>query len=752
MKADMGKAVIEPSSDALAPELLARFFAKPNLFALIPLDGENTRAIYDGLIQAIEHFKTGANDRPVLLPMILAGDNCVTWAAISTTERMHRAVEAELRAFVGPTYVAELFHDDPANASKAIRGALDAKWPHVLLLRSTKESRNPLIAQLWATRWRMWEWQPPRPVLELRSFAQLRASFDRALLARNERAAMDTMAALRQAHGLSAENRAFLEVRLAAAFGRWQDIVEHDQWAQLLQLRLPPETYGDLWEALFEVHLRQFELTGQLTSLVNAFERKVQVLASPLLRTIGSSRRPAALKAFVLNELCQSKPSLELLKSLLGQLEDQAFGPCSDSVRAALDHLQPNRLMETALGEMEKERYEQAIAMLWPMEDTLEVLTGLLRCAREIDDPTRSEETLSRLDASSFSSELRRSRPRLVEAVERASAKRISASTAVAISFAQTELPETPVTTQTESSDEGIVAWWREIAHADGRVLLDQPVLMDQLIAEIEAGAIEEGARFELLLPVWFEWLVDRTIPTARLIRVYTAFIEGLFARNQLGDSELELIRRATVHLLRAGPRPDQYRDAVNRLVDVFQEVRSPNALDWALDIADGLSSNPCRDEATRHRWLGVVIDVAQQKRDRMKPIQRALLKLLAKESGVDLAGRFDEPKGSKGVEAPVGLRVLIYSLDEQANQRAAITLQEVLGDCRIESNADDSCTKRLHSSARNSDVVAFVSSVATHAAFFCIKGAIKSSDSLLQVSGSGTTRIVQSVLDRVQH
>ena len=750
MKADRGNVVNESSSKLHAQELLSRFFVAPNQFSLTSPDGEGTRVVFDGLADAIEHFKTGVNDRPVLLPMLVEGDSCVTWVALCFDERMHRAMVAEMRAFMGPTYVTELFHDDQAVASEAARSALSSDWSHVVLMRSSKESYNTRVSQLWATRWKMWDWQPARPSLELRSFAQMRASFDRALLARNERAALDAMAALRHSQGLSAENRAFLEIRLAAAFGRWQDIVEHDQWVQVLQLRLPPETYGDVWEALYEVHLRQFELAGQLGPLVAAFDREVRVIAAPLLRAMGSSRRPAALKCFILNELCQSEPSQALLESLLKQLEPLAFGPCSDEVRGILDSPKNKQEFDAALVEIDRERYEQALAMLWPMDDSPEVLTAILRCAREVSDPARSRDTLNRLRATSFESELRQLRPRLIDAVERATVGQISIGTAVSVAIAEPVLLETTEESKVEASNNAIVDWWREIAHADGRVLLEQPRLMEQLISEIEAGAIEEGPRFELLLPVWFEWLVDRTDPMARLISVYVSFIEGLFARNQLGDSELEMMRLAITHLVRAGPRPDQYRDAVNRLVDIFREVRSPSALDWALDIADCLSCNPCRDEEARQLWLGVVFDAAYQGQERLRPTQRALLRLLARESEIELAGRFEEAVSGNAAEVPAGKRVLIYSLDEQANQRAVLTLQELLSDSRVESNADDSCTKRLHNSARSAQVVAFVSSVATHAAFFCIKGAIKSSDSLLQVPGSGTTRIVQSVLDRL--
>lgn len=734
-----------PDSSAYQ-RLIARYFESPN-----QLSPTTSNRITEALLDAIERFERGPHDRPVLLPMLLGSAASAAWAVVCTDERQLRTVDAELNAFLGPTYVERLAFNDASDEALAIRRALDDKWPHVLLLRSTSHARNAQVAQLWATRWKLWNWQPDRPTLELRSFAQLRAAFDRALLAHNEQAAIDAMAALRQSHGLSAENRIFLEIRLAAAFERWDNILEHSHWAQLLQLRLPPETYGDLWDALYEGHLRQHELTGRIDLLVGAFDRDVRVTAAPLLRSLGSSKRPAALKAFVLNELSQAKPSLELLTDLLSRLPPDAFGTCTQDVRDSVDRLHPNHQVDVAIAEMDKERYEQAYAMLWPLDDSTEVLSALLRCAREIDDPRRAQDVLHRLDACSCATELRDLRPRLIEAVERIAAQSISVLEAISPTQ---KAPGSSTTSSAnlppDSGEPSIIAWWRETARSDGKVLVDQPDLMDRLIAQIESGAIEGGPQFEALLPMWFEWLIDRTPPMASLMPVYKAFIEGLFAFNQLGDSELELIRRTTVHLLRGGPKPDQYKDHLDRLIDIFQEVRSPNALDWGLDISDALSCHPCRDTDARQRWLSVLVAAALQHRDRLTTAQLTLLRLIARDACIDLGPQLERAEPTSSAELPSGLRILIYSLDEQANQRAALTLQVVLTTCRIDVNADQSCSKRLHNAAKNADVVAFVSSVATHAAFFCIKDAISSSDVLLQVPGSGTSRIVQSVLSQV--
>jgi len=45
-----------------------------------------------------------------------------------------------------------------------------------------------------------------------------------------------------------------------------------------------------------------------------------------------------------------------------------------------------------------------------------------------------------------------------------------------------------------------------------------------------------------------------------------------------------------------------------------------------------------------------------------------------------------------------------------------------------------------------------FVSGVATHQAFYCIKAALRSDADLLQVEGTGTTRIVERVILQSQY
>lgn len=734
-----------------ARALLQRFFAAPNKYALQSSGRQGALPLPDELRPALERFSAGHCDRPLLMPMLVTGDDRVTWVACSHEERAHRTLESELSAFVGPTFCHLVRVTDEGTAERAVSTALADASVHALLLRSNVATCNVRVAQLWGTYWRLLEWQPPRPSIDLRSFAQLRAAFDRALLAQNERAAIEAMTALCDIHGLTAENRAFLEIRMAAAFGRWEQILAHRQLSQVLQLRLPPETYGDLWDALYEVHLRPLESQGHLPPLLERFEDDVQTLAAPLLRTRGSSRRPAALKGLVLCELSQPQPSHALIADLLGQLDAGAFGASSLAVAERVRALQPRSGLEIAHNEMDLERYEQAYALLLALSASFEVLTSLLRCAREIDDPQRAFESMQRLEGSSVAAQMRQQRPKLVGDLQALAARRLTAEDAMAA--VRAPAPDQTAVPAEVTLSVDVVTWWRETARSEPNELLMHPGLVDRLIEELEASALEGDARLDTLLPIWFEWVVERTVPNSRLLRVYKAFVEALYVRDQLGNTELELMRRAALHLLHAGPRPEDYRTLIDLLAGVFGQVRSPQALDWVLDICDALATAPCRDEAARVRWMTLAIAAAEERRDRLLPVQRTLLRLLAKELAIDLQGRFNEPStATTSAHSAPALRILIYSLDAPANQRAAAALRELLPICRIDTNEDEACTPRLHNHARAADYVAFVSTVATHPAFYCIKGAIKDACALIQIRGSGTTRIVGDTLEAVRN
>lgn len=726
--------------------LLRRFFSVPNLYTP---PGASAAApaltVPPALHDALRRFARGHGERPLLLPYRGAGDDRVRWYACAHDDTACRTLRAELDAFIGPSFAE--FDDSGAAAwaaPDAVRDALMDAGLRVVRLRCSRPEFDERVASRWQAYWQLLERQPKRAELEVRSFAQLRAVFDRALVARNEPDALAAVAALRDVHGLSGENRAFLEIRLAAAFGRWEQILAHPRLAELMQLRLPPETYGDIWEALYEVHLRVLETSASAAHLIRAFADDVQGLAGPLLKGRGRSRRPAALKSLLLDALAQPAPQVALCRELLDAVGPRAFGPATPGIEALVAALAPPRSdFDAALREMDQERYEQAWVLLWPLPDEARVFATLLRCAKEIADPVRAADVLARLDATgaAIADAVRQARARLLRDVEHLAR----------------EVPPATLPIQAETAMEqqatDIVAYWREIAGAGSTAILDtQPGLTAELQAALETHALEESPVLDALFPVWFEWLVGKCTPESRLIDVYQAFIETLFLRDRFGETELELVRLAALHLVRASPTPSQYQRLMDRLIEVFNTARSPIAARWALELTDGLMAVPCRSEEALIRWRSIIFDAADEMRSRLGPVQRTLLRILAAESRYELADPIDPPQTEHPTLAvEMAKRVLIYSLDKHAIERAAMALKDLFPQGRFDTNDDETCTPRLKSSISMADWVVFVSTVATHQAFFCIKAAIRQNTELLQVQGSGTTRIIECVTNKIR-
>lgn len=150
-----------------------------------------------------------------------------------------------------------------------------------------------------------------------------------------------------------------------------------------------------------------------------------------------------------------------------------------------------------------------------------------------------------------------------------------------------------------------------------------------------------------------------------------------------------------------------------------------------------------------RARWFSVTQQICIEYAGRLRPTHRAMLELLSKEAGLALPALPTLSLQSPNDTAPEGLsaRILVYSLDGGAVQRAVQVLRDMYPQATVDSNGDEVCTPRLRSASGSADWIVFVSAVATHQAFFCIKAALRHDAKLLQVEGTGTTRIVERVV-----
>jgi hypothetical protein len=654
---------------------------------------------------------------------------------------MARALQEEMRSFLGPSFVTEqpvgrVRDEADQHALPLIEGA---GW-HAIRL----DARDVHIDHVVLRQWRLYDElvrrRPRAPTYVPSSFHQLRSSFDRALLARNELGARAAITSLRERFGISAENRRFLEIRLFAAFERWDKIAEDPLLPQLLHLQLPIETYGDVMEALYRVHVQAYEAGASLPLLLEQFNEAVAGPARSLFRTRRNSRRPAVLKAFVLYELSQVDSQPAVYESLLNELPRGAFGDIDGLLRDTYARRAQTNGIAAANEARDNEQFDRAWNIYWQLHDCVDVFRGLIACAREAADPAKTGAVLARLDAADLA---------IRGAVETASAIRLANLRAA---YREPPLPAS-LTSQFQrlsgEPTERYVERWTEFTRSvDPERLLSEPGMVDAAVDCLVRLAVDDPALFERMYPLWHELFLQRMDPDRRLVPLYLEMLETLRARDVFQRTDQELLHQTLIAIVDSGDDAS-YRQTVTTLTNIFEAIRSPQAISWGLDLCDTLALRRTRDADARLRLLTAVVGVCCDFSARLEPLQIEQLRILAGEAQVELPPLALPPVDSVTVAAAdeQPYRVAFYSLDEASTRRAVEMLRLLHPKWIIDTNADHVCSDRLKSLARHAQVFVFAWRCSKHAAYYCVK-ANSTRDNLVMARGVGTTSLVAAAVD----
>lgn len=732
---------------ALAAELQDAFFSAPNEFRFDPSKLQEGGPINGGVFEALRRHRQGDTDRPVLFPFRLNGGDRIVWYAASSNEAIERALESEIAAFLGPSYVEVApFERSPDSADEhALPLMQRANW-RALRFQAPNVKAEQAVMKQWQTYSRLIDRRPKAAAHITRSFEQERAAFDRALLARQESGALAAMASLRERFGLSAENRLYLEIRLAAAFERWDDIANHRLLSTLVHLNLPPETYGDVMEAIYNVEIRPYENAPRIEELITQFRQHFIEVARPLFRTRRTSRRSAVFKAFLLHELGQESPKAEACQELLRQLPVGSLGGLDSAVRARVAELARVDGYAPAQQALDREEFDRAYDLLWALADEARVLLGLVLCARESEDPFKARAVLERLEATPEDTRatVAATSPGRLEKLRKLADGHVAHALRLSDQFQRAE---------GETLDT-YVDRWRELARSTApSQVLGEAGVADAAAECLLRQAVDEPEVFERTFPLWHELFVERIDPHPRLLPVYEALLETMRLR-PFTDTELELLHHIVMALVHAGAGKAQYGKALDEVQAVFWEVRSPHVLTWALNLCDALALAPSRDPSARLRLLSGVVQACAEFRARLTSLEWGLLKMLCREEGIDCPSMPVEA-GTRTADASVSLNggglVALYSLDEASIRRATQLLQEMLPGLKVESNADEVCTPRLKALAHSADIFVFAWKSSKHAAYDCVKAALKAKDVLVMAAGAGTTSLVAAAIQRIK-
>lgn len=720
--------------------LLSTFFATPNRCeaSAITSDLDDQRSLQSSL----KRFEADASDRGVLLPFRLSESGPISWFACATSMQMLRAFRDELRAFIGPSYVSErpLVRAPDAADEHALPLIEGGGW-HAVRFDSENERMDAMVLKLWRIYNELLDRRPRPPVYVPSTFHSLRASFDLALLARDEAGAQAALASLRERFGVSAENRQFLEIRLNVAFERWEAVAANPLLPQLIHLQLPPETYGDVIEALYRARVQDVEGEGTLESLLERFRMEIADRAQPLFSTKRTSRRPAVTKAFLLYELLQLEPQSTVCERLLGALSSGAFGAAHGAVRQRCALLASHPGIEPAREALNAEQFDRAWDLFWSLEDSVEVLRGLIVCAREADDPAKTSAVLARLeevDELTRREVESRSAARLAKL--RASYKAPSESSA--LSKQMEHWPGEP--------DDRFVERWADYSRSvDVAVVLSRVELVGTAIECLTRLALDDPALFERVYPSWHELFIERADPNPQWVPLYLEMLEVLRVRDVFQRTEQELIHQLVVAIVESGDEMS-YKRAVDTATKVFSDIRSPRALSWALDVCDSLSQRRVRDHEARMRLLVQVVQACQEFRSRLDPLQLHQLRLLVEEAKLPpltLSSSASDASAELSANDETTYRIAIYSLNESATRRAVEILKSLHPNWVIETNADHVCSERLRALAQHVDVFVFAWRCSKHAAYHCVKASSRK-ENLVMARGVGTTSLVAAAVE----
>jgi hypothetical protein len=723
-----------------AAALQAAFFAPPNRCSLATVsDDPQARG---ALQTCLKRHSSGVVDRGVLLPFREAVAGPTVWFVCASSMQMLRAIQEEVRAFIGPSYAEEKAQSRPPNVADqhALPLIEAAGWCSIRLESPDLRSDSRLLNQ-WGLYEDLLDRRPRAPSYVPSTFHQLRASFDRALLARNEVAALAAMAALRERFGVSAENRLYLEIRLAAAFERWEAIAQHPLLPRVIQLQLPPETYGDVVEALYRAHVQAFEAGPTLGPLLDHFRAAIGMPAQPLFKTRRTSRRPSVLKSFVLHELLQDTPQWAVCERFLQELPIGAFGAVDALVRERCEKSSGVADFEAARAALANEEFDRAWELLWVLPDSVDVLRGLIACARESAVPVRATAVLARLAASEAS---------IQSSVESASAMRLANLRA---SYRPPPAPfekAYPFVRWTNEPEERYVERWAEFVRSvEPTELLVHKGMVQAAVDCLTQAAVDTPDLFERLYPLWHELFIERMDPSPLLVPVYLEMLEALRARDVFQRADQELIHQILVAIVDSGD-DEAYRQAVVTVAKVFETIRSPQALGWALDVCDSLSQRRVRDADARLRLLAQVIRACQDFSSRLDRLQTHQLLLLAKEAQLEPP---ELPEAAASVEEETQThdettyQVAFYSLDESATRRAVEILKSLYPRWVVNTNADHVCTDRLKALAHKANVFVFAWRSSKHAAYHCVKASSRK-ENLVMARGVGTTSLVAAAVE----
>jgi hypothetical protein len=748
---------------------LQTFFSAPNGLTWEDLAaGAARQDQIDAVTPWLSRLNAPPSDRPLILPFY-RGHALAGWYATAQTDQGQQALRSTLKAWFGSSYLTVL---QPAPESNPSAAAMRDRFGR-LVLSFTGPDIDAIAARLSVLA-RLEDQRPhlartgPRPV------GLIRSDLEKALLARDETTALRLIAELRDTGRLNEENLKFLDVRLKAGLGQWEQIaLDHWLIRNLSDLPLPPQTLADLVEALYRVNLDEAETQGDTPALLDAFRQQVFAPYPRLFASRHGVRTPRVVKAFILHESVQPRPSPQIIAALAELLPEDESAWAAPYLAAAV--AAGNLAQEDSVKPEPGTSYvEQPMA---PVVDEGEEAfdDGQFDRAFEIDlAKPLHRKSLSRLLSCVQFIGTDEARARLLGAFDSQPEIRdvLSASQMDRVEKLRSSAAPAEVEAESKGSASGWLDWARGLAKGqnpeqaaldalDHRTTWDTTVLRANAVQCAEfadiignLGEPAAGAVRQILPLIVSAFLPDEAPPAAATKPVAQIALMIVAMGDSIARSDLDVLSTVMSALLDLGLSDAEYIAAVQDLAAVQQRVASYANLAWSLDICEALAVAPAPTPeaiSARLQLFLAVLGQCQGFAHRLSATDYLPIEYLAQDYGVEPASIAALRPSHDGAEraaggADLGGKLIgIYTLTEAAGARAKAALHRLYPGCLVELNSDKVSTAALTNLARTADIFIFAWRSSSHQAFYCVKAALGGKDPIY-AAGKGTASIVNAV------
>ena len=692
---------------------------------------------------------------PAVLPRRMDG-GIVEWFVLCGDDTALRRAQAEVVAFVGPTYGrwdgirARLSSADPVEAAvdkfcdgKAIRfrtvGDDEFKdcWTAIRLMRA-----------VWAQR-------PAQTAAPIRTGAALVREFELAIAAGETRVSDEALAELRSRGLLGAENLRFLEIRQWAAEGRWQDISRAGDLGDLIRIRRPWLVTEDILTALYRTRISDAEAAEDAEGAVAAF-RVLDSDYPDLLRTRGPLRSRDVVKLSAVRLAAAEPPEQARLEALL---EADALGSDDRAwIATLISHVRPPEAPPapevTARDLLNASDVDGAYAQAADEAPSISRTELLIECAFELQTLEAAGLALEALDGLDDADRVSLLERRLV-AVAVDQLRALAEPSASGSPAAPQSWSEWFARLRTDDQ-------WRaaEAVAVCGELEYEAADVVDAGGADALAEAIIDAADSDRrsvvrdALPHIIGW-VDRQQFDGTIARpIHGAILTVLALDTAWGDAALEVAYNSSEALLTAGLDAAGYDELLEQLALIWDRMAARRHVVWLADILELLELFPGPREPLI-RFAAAAVGPVQGAMARVSRVTLAGLRASLAGIGADeLVSAVLEPEDTPDDAAGpdlAGRTVGIYTLTPQVGVRAKQAIETRFPGVRVEVDSSYVSTPALEHLASTADFLIVSIRSAKHAATDAIDRCRPRHLPTIIPGGRGSSRMVEALVEAVQ-